>query len=131
MISSGPQLVPSGRTALAVPRNVTVFKNIPLAVTPKQGAVSVRPHTTAHSVRKVEALPKTPNRLFIDSFSVQYHQSEAVRNGSSCSSSPQQTFSGQLPNFSAPSGFSGYMTVFTISQLHKDPGFLPSAVIGL
>lgn len=44
--------VPGGRTAQAVPRNVTVFKNIPLAVTPKQGAVSVRPHTTAHSVRK-------------------------------------------------------------------------------
>lgn len=58
------QLVPSGRTALAVPRNVTVFKNIPLAVTPKQGAVSARPHTTAHSVRKVEALPKTPNRFY-------------------------------------------------------------------
>lgn len=53
LISSGPQLVPGGRTAQAVPRNVTVLKNIPLAVTPKQGAVSVRPHTTAHSVRKV------------------------------------------------------------------------------
>ncbi|KAK2847057.1 hypothetical protein Q5P01_010056 [Channa striata] len=36
----------------AVPRNVTVFKNIPLAVTPKQGAVSAKLHTVAHSVRK-------------------------------------------------------------------------------
>ncbi len=53
LIPSGPQLVPGGRTVQAVPRNATVFKNIPLAVTPKQGAVSVRPHTTAHSVRKV------------------------------------------------------------------------------
>lgn len=50
---SASQLVPGGRTAQAVPRNVTVFKNIPLAVTPKQGAVSVKLHTMAHSVRKV------------------------------------------------------------------------------
>lgn len=56
LVSSAPQLVPGGRTAQAVPGNVTVFKNIPLAVTPKQGAVSVKPHTTAPSVRKVQPL---------------------------------------------------------------------------
>lgn len=52
-IPSTPQLVPGGRTAQAVPRNATVFKNIPLAVTPKQGVVSVKLHTMALSVRKV------------------------------------------------------------------------------
>lgn len=119
LISSCPQLVPSGRTVLAAPRNVTVFKNIPLAVTPKQGAVSVRPHTTAHSVRKVDALLKTPNGLFIDRFGMQDQQNEVVRNVSSYISSPKQTFSGQLPNFSATSGFSGYMTVFAISKRHS------------
>ncbi|KAI9528925.1 hypothetical protein NQZ68_015691 [Dissostichus eleginoides] len=46
------QLVPGGRKGPAVPGNVTVFKNIPLAATPKQEAVSVRPPTTDHSVRK-------------------------------------------------------------------------------
>lgn len=119
LISSCPQLVPSGRTVLAAPRNVTVFKNIPLAVTPKQGAVSVRPHTTAHSVRKVDALPKTPSRLFMGRFGVRDQQNEVVRNVSSYISSPKQTLSGQLPNFSGTSRFSGYMTVFAISQLHS------------
>ncbi|KAG7226079.1 hypothetical protein INR49_018689 [Caranx melampygus] len=52
MVAIATCLVPGGRTAQAVPRNVTVFKNIPLAVTPKQGAVSVKPHTMAHSVSK-------------------------------------------------------------------------------
>lgn len=75
---------------LAAPRNASVFKNIPLAVTPKQGAVSVRLHTMAHSVRKVDALPRTLNRLFIDSFSVHVHQSEVVQNVSSYISSLQQ-----------------------------------------
>lgn len=47
------QLVPGGLTVQAVPRNVIAFENIPLAVTPKQGAVSVRLHTMVHGVRKV------------------------------------------------------------------------------
>ncbi|KAM7399499.1 hypothetical protein PAMP_018766 [Pampus punctatissimus] len=34
------KLVPGGRTVQVVPENVSVFENIPLAVTPKRGAVS-------------------------------------------------------------------------------------------
>ena len=80
LFTSNLQLVPSGPTVLAVRRNVTVFKNIPLAATPKQGAVSVGPHTMARSVRKVGALPQTPGCLFTDSFRVQDQQNEVVRN---------------------------------------------------
>ena len=52
------QLVPGGLMEQAVPRNATASENTPLAVTPKQGAVSVRLHTAVHGVRKVEALYK-------------------------------------------------------------------------
>lgn len=101
---------------LAVLRNVTVFKNIPLAVTPKQGAVSVGLHTMAHSVRKVGTLPQTPGCLFMDSFRVQDQQDEVVRNASSYVSYMRHIFSGQLPKFSVASRLGLYMTFFTTLQ---------------
>lgn len=61
-----PQLVPDGHTVQAVPRNASVFENIPLAVTPRWGAVSVSLRTTARGARKVEALHrKTIGNSFI------------------------------------------------------------------
>lgn len=52
MVASAIYRVPGGHMAQAVPRNVTVFKNIPLAVTPKREAVSVSLPTTEHNVKK-------------------------------------------------------------------------------
>ena len=58
LIMSIPQLVPGGLTEPAVPRNATAYENILLAVTPKQGTVSARLHTTVCCVRKVEVPDK-------------------------------------------------------------------------
>ncbi|MEQ2315979.1 hypothetical protein AMECASPLE_027952 [Ameca splendens] len=49
---SVPQLVPGGPMEQAVPKNANVSKNIPVAVTQKRGAVSVRLDTTVCYVRK-------------------------------------------------------------------------------
>lgn len=49
------QPVPSGRTALAAPRNATACGNIPLAATPRRGAASAGLHTGAPAARKVRA----------------------------------------------------------------------------
>lgn len=49
------QPAPSGRTALAAPRNATVCGNIPPAATPRRGAASVGLHTGAPAARKVRA----------------------------------------------------------------------------
>lgn len=64
------QPVPSGRTALAVPRNAAACGNIPLAATRGRGAASAGLHTGAPAARKVRGASReaaTPERRWAPS----------------------------------------------------------------